>query len=302
MLRTRPVSWLAIFLLAVLLNSYVNLGPRRRLESLPSSELTALYKADGRQHVSRDYRLSYVHIPKTGGSTVEYSSLFHEKRRYGGLRPSSHYSVRQLRKSAPNFTVATHVRNPCDRFVSAFRYVRYDKRSKGLRPYVDKFGLSNLTSVTELVEWLDETPERWRKLKRQIVHFRDMLSWVLNDDETFGVDVVMCQENWNEGVKRLLEQLDSSSIPKDLYDRRLASRNHQGCRDLPVSVQDRIFDVYALDSCVFGYGRFGLDEFAIPERVDPTGCIGAQFNQTWFTERYRFCRTKLNTTIENLLL
>ena len=297
-----------------------------------SDDLKALYKADGFHHISRDYGLMYVHIPKTGGSTVEYSSVFEEKRTLGGTVPRSHHSVRKLRQSPSlqpdDYTVATHIRDPCERFVSAFHYVRFDNRSVGFRPEIELFGLFNHTSIESAVSWLDET-DQWAKLKRRIFHFKDMLNWVLledpvSGDHSFGVDVVMCQDQWTEGVHRLFDQLGIQAVPDDLFERKLAATDvsisngstqqerqqmtarskNKKCQSLPRETRVKIFDAYAMDSCVFGYGRYGVGKFAIEGRDNTvTGqqrCIGSQFDREWFTKRYHFCRETLKKDVGEL--
>jgi Sulfotransferase family len=295
------VAFYTIIFLAVLVsfNFYGhNDEDARRLEI----EQRQLYVADGRKHIARNFKLSYVHIPKTGGSTIEDSSLFDHKRRLG-LSPRSHFSVRALKNASQTegFVVATHIRDPCERFVSAFLYVRYDERSMGMRNYAQEFGIFDSGTAEEFVDWLDET-KKWDALKRGVLsHFRPMVLWMIEEDAaSFGVDLVMCQEDWEEGIKRLLDKLQADPISTKLFAHKRVNWEHKKtCNDLEPRYSAKILEQYALDACLFGYGRFGQGVYAIEGR-NATKCIGAQFDRNWFTERLSFCKVSLGMTLTSV--
>lgn len=84
--------------------------------------------------ISREHGLCFIHIPKTGGSSIE-SALGMKRpgcfwnpadRSRHGVTPQ-HWTLAQLRAEIPDlprFTLFTMVRNPFDRLVSEYHHVR----------------------------------------------------------------------------------------------------------------------------------------------------------------------------------
>lgn len=253
-----------------------------------------LYTQDQRLHIARNHKFTYVHIPKTGGTTVEDSSLFDHKRHLG-MAPRSHHTVRALSNASKTdgFLVATHIRNPCDRFMSAFLYLRYDQRSEGWRQRCQDFGMYGVDSTEQFVSWLDKS-QSWDALKSAFPHFAPLTHWLVHQDGSFGADVVMCQEEWEEGVERLVDSLNLNFMPQNLlFKKRKNGAHTKSCSDLEPAVVDRIQDEFAMDACLFGYDKYGRDEWAIEGRNE-TQCIGTQFGRTWFSQRLRFCKERLS--------
>lgn len=262
-----------------------------------------LYQDDGNHQISRAHGFVYVHIPKTGGSTIEYSSLFDEKREHG-VAPRSHHSIRALlpphqlmERKLNNFISVTHIRHPCERFLSAYYYIMFDKRSKGIRPGVEAFGMWNISNIQDFIDYLDNGGiMRWNQLKIQIVHFRPMVSWLLMEDFSFGIDLVLCQDDWNEGVERLVHSL-KLDVSEDLFKARNVNANHPTCDSLQEHHKQSIMQEYALDGCLFGYNNnnqiYGKINNTTLGVMNTSICIGKHHDRNWFTERYHFCKEVL---------
>lgn len=84
--------------------------------------------------ISHELQLCFIHIPKTGGSSIE-SALGMKRRECfwdpadlsrHGVTPQ-HWTLARLRRHAPDlrrFTIFTMVRNPFDRLVSEYHHLR----------------------------------------------------------------------------------------------------------------------------------------------------------------------------------
>jgi hypothetical protein len=255
-----------------------------------------LYASDNRKQIARNWKLAYVHIPKTGGTTMEDSSLFDRKRKLG-MAPRSHFSIRALKNTSnvENFLFATHIRHPCERFVSAFLYLRYDSRAKAMRDLARQYGVFDFLTVEDFIDWIDER-QYWSSLllSGSLFHFRPMYYWILDDcSESFGIDIVMCQDHWKDGIHNLAQFLKMKPIPKNLFAKKRVNIFHNSsCVEMASKYSQRILEKYSLDACLFGYEEFGEGKFEIPG-WNKSKCIGSEFDKAWFTDRLHFCKDSL---------
>lgn len=261
--------------------SYSNVStpkPYRRL----SDDLNQLYATDW-GCVSRKHNLIYVHNPKTGGTTIEKSPLFDDVRFYlrKGIRPGTggHSDIGSMmidaeERGIAHFTTAAHVRHPCERFISAFRYLTSDKCNSGDKLWRDK-NIGDMT-IDEFVE-LAET-QNWKPLKE--THFMRQYPFVI-DKGIFSVDHILCQEQWEEGISRLYESIGLRDTKK--YGETKLHNSHETCADLKPSTRQALERFYAVDYCLFGY----------PSLLDETQgqCVGSIFSKEDFQAKYDECRS-----------
>ena len=266
--------------------------------------------------ISRDNKLVYVHIPKTGGSTVEDSEMFDTDRLYEdeNLRGpiGGHYTIYEMMQNSEvrgisDFDTATTIRHPCERFVSAFRYVTGDKCNEGDQRLAAAH-IGNRT-LDEFVELMEE--EGWQ---RRMVHLDKMYTFLVDDDGNFGVDEVLCMEQWKEGVQRLFrthlrkegqdeergllavlrthlrrkgqEEEINLLVMKHLEGGHRLSNQHETCADLKPETRAALERHYAMDYCLFEYQ-------SLPENNGEGVCIGIGKNKAWFTAKFQECKTKL---------
>lgn len=274
-----------------------------------SLALEEAYQLDsGKQlymQISRLNKLVYVHIPKAGGTTIESSSLFQDHRFYTGRPASSHHTITSMMQNASerrllDFVTATTIRHPGLRFASAFYYLKYDPiASKADDPtflrHTTRFKMDQVDSIEAFVTMLDDTKDMWEDLLNTFPHFQPMTSWVLFEkpsNREFGVDVVMCQEQWNEGLDRLSRALHRE-LPEDLFDRAQNSNQYVQVESiwnsLPQHTRNSVMKAYALDVCLFGY-----DDVYRPKGMTEDMCIGSVRTRHDFTEQYQWCRQELN--------
>ena len=197
---------------------------------------------------SRKNSLIYVHVPKTGGSTIEHSSLFLDARRYH--TPWGHHSIEKMTKDADergisNFVKAAHIRHPCDRFVSAFAYLKSDLCNPGDKKWANEF--IGKKSIDEFVVETENNPDLLRT-----AHFRSQWVWLFYRDGTFGIDAVLCQETWDESLDMLSRQFNIS-VPRELYFEHKLLNRHSMCGDLLPETRETIKRIYQMDYCIFGY-------------------------------------------------
>lgn len=241
--------------------------------------------------ISRAHKLVYVHIPKTGGSTIINSEIFFDtdllymfKKR--AHPKSGHHPIWSLMSNAKergidNYETATTIRNPCERFISAFRYVTSSKCNSNDIIWKEK--LIGDRNIDEYVQHLEET--NWSHM---MVHFRKQYSFLMYNEREFGVDHVLCQEHWNEGIERLGEAV--VGIQKRGMDRLFASHmlsnKHETCADLKQETREAIERHYAMDYCLFDYSSLPTDD-------GDDFCVGTGKDKESFTARFETCKEKL---------
>jgi len=231
---------------------------------------------------SRENKLIYVHIPKTGGSTIEQSTLFSDAR-----LPRSHYTIGQMMRNAKerdiaHFETAATIRHPCERFISAFRYSISEKnRPQSQRDKaMEQIGERN---IDEYVEYLEKN--NWKEKKVLILMRSTMTGWLIDGEhDSFGVDTILCQEQWNEGIERLLNKIGITKNVTSLYQHKNQVSHHETCADLQPETRAALERYYAMDYCLFGYN-------SLPDH-DNEQCIGTEHNKTTMTLRYRECQIK----------
>jgi|EP00979_Chaetoceros_neogracilis_P017177 hypothetical protein len=254
--------------------------------------------------ISRENKLVYVHIPKTGGSTVERSELFTTEQEYAnaGYRSpiGGHYRIDEMMhdsdsRGISDFVTATTIRHPCERFISAFRYVTGDKCNEGDTIAAEKL-IGNRT-LHDFVEYMEE--EGW---PHTMVHFMKMYPFLIHDDHmTFGVDNVLCQAQWEEGAQRLetaigatsnrirtlrrMEEEMVLSTMSHLEDDHKLANKHETCADLEPETRKALESHYAMDYCLFG--------FATLPKGGEDSCVGTGKDKNWFTVKYQECRRLL---------
>lgn len=245
-----------------------------------SQHLENLYKSDEMMQVSRKNKLVYVHVPKTGGSSIEKSMIFDD----APTKKAGHYAINRMMKDADereisNFVRTAHIRHPCSRFVSAFKYY-----TSGLKNYLGKKQMTERfignKTIDELAMHMDLHPEGERISKVQ--HFRPMHFWLFYPNGTFGLDTVLCQETWNDSLDRLGNLLEKP-IPKEVYSRHDLSNPHEACEELSPETQAAIRHMYRLDYCIFAYS----DQ---PTQACPQG----EVTPMQYTRRYKECHRKLS--------
>ena len=233
----------------------------------------SLYETDGTMSISRNNRLIYVHTPKTGGSSIENSFLFDDARQFhavGGHFNVEHMTLNAQERGIEDFVRAAHIRHPCSRFISAYAYLKSDLCNPGDRRWAAEH-IGNL-SLDDFILKLEREPALTGK-----AHLRPLHHWLFYSDGTFGLDVALCQETWNQSLDALGHYI-GTNIPVKLYSTATLQNAHNSCAELKPETREAIERVYAMDYCIFGFAS------------QPSGkCQQMKEKPELFTERYASC-------------
>ena len=129
-------------------------------------------------------------------------------------------------------------------------------------------------SIDEFVLELEKNPELLQKN-----HFTPMWRWVFMPEGTFGIDVAMCQETWDESLDRLANGFNVP-VPNELHSSHKLKNQHSKCEDLQPATKAAIERIYQIDYCIFGYD-------SLPQPICPHLDVAPEE----FTERYGICTT-----------
>lgn len=280
-----------VLLLIVLraFNVFFVAGSSQLIRALQSAEDNEIARNDI-GCVSRKNKLVYVHIPKTGGSTFEHSELFADAQDLAkqGVRHGvgGHHAIWSMmfdeeERGLTDFETAATVRHPCERFISAFRFVTSELCSRN-EQLLAKTIIGEKT-IDEYVAYMEEN--EWNK--RMFIHFYEQHPFIMDEYlEEVQVDNILCEEQWNEGIERLESKIGISSVLPKLNNHEKQIK-HETCADLQPETRSAIERYYAMDYCLFEYQ-------SLPEKEGT--CVGTNNNKETMTLKYKSCLEKLENT------
>lgn len=169
--------------------------------------------------IDHEHKFIFIHIPKTGGTSVETFFMPSIKDRiknvYGSspLQPDNqaHLKFYHLQIQYPHLNFDEYfkfavVRNPWDRVVSNFFHTKRKQR-KDLRKFLG-FGMSKDFTFNEFVEKIQH-------LKKQHPHYDEQWSFLIDKQEKFNMDYIARMENLENDFMKICKKLKiaDSKIP-----------------------------------------------------------------------------------------
>jgi chondroitin 4-sulfotransferase 11 len=218
--------------------------------------------------INPQYRCIFIHIPKTGGKSVQ---------RFFGTNWQDHKDISRYAEELTPQTFTSYykfaiVRNPWDRLVSDYNYQKMKKGSQASHGLLIHDERGNKRSFSK---WLEAVlsdpfccePTEWGARVSQGIHrWSPQVDWICISGK-IAVDRVLRMENLQEGFAELRCALG-------LPSREMPCRNWRWHRHYSYyyneSTRRLVEKYYAKDIETFGY-RFGFPsgilQWAVPERL-----------------------------------
>jgi len=161
--------------------------------------------------ISHKHKFIFIHIPKTGGTSVETFFIPSERDRikniYGKtpLQPDNeahlkfhHLQIQYPRLNFDEYFKFAVVRNPWDRVLSSFFHSKRKLR-KDLREFLG-FGMSKDFTFNEFVE-------RIQHLEKQHPHYDEQWSFLVDKQGKFCMDYIARTENLENDFMKICQKL-----------------------------------------------------------------------------------------------
>tara|TARA_R110000824_G_scaffold217727_1_gene404193 strand:- start:74 stop:748 length:675 start_codon:yes stop_codon:yes gene_type:complete len=163
-------------------------------------------------------KLIFLHIPKTGGTSVEYSL-----QRAFGTGKERHYNIRQMQGVLKNenieeYKIFTVIRNPFDRIISTWRWWVYHSDGYSTRPFLNH----KQTPITSFKDYLLMIKDYFdgdadllggnavvdkEKAPLTITHVEKLDWWLTKNDRTLVKCDFLKFENLNQEWKKIKKEL-----------------------------------------------------------------------------------------------
>lgn len=125
------------------------------------------------------YRCIFIHIPKTGGLSIKNTMYENKKTGIGHRRISDYHDADiELFNSYFKFSV---VRNPWDRFVSSYFYLKSGGRNQSDKEWAKQY-LEKYENIKDFIHDLSSSEEK-RKKVMNFIHFIPQYQFICIDDQ-----------------------------------------------------------------------------------------------------------------------
>ena len=190
-----------------------------------------------------DSKTLFVHIPKTAGIAIGHAVY---GRHTGNHTTFAEYQLAFSKSECASFFSFTFVRNPWDRLLSAYTFMKAGGRNDGDRAWSEKH-LSSFLSFNEFVQkWV--THDNVHKG----IHFKPQFEFItLPGSDQIRVDFVGRYEQLQEDWENLSRHLKTKGELKPINQTAGKTRDY---RDMyTTETKEIVANVYAKDIALFGY-------------------------------------------------
>lgn len=189
-----------------------------------------------------EHRTIFVHIPKCAGVSV-CMSLFGSLA--GGHTDVRTYEIVFSPGDFRRYFKFTIVRNPWDRLLSAFQFLKNEGMNEDDRRWAAEH-LSGYDDFESFVlGWL--SPENIRRG----IHFRPQRDFITDHRDRIPLDYIGYFENLESDFTQIATRLGVTAALPRLNETR--SRTHDYCSSYSDAMRNKVADVYAADITALGY-------------------------------------------------
>jgi chondroitin 4-sulfotransferase 11 len=179
----------------------------------------------------------FIHIPKTGGMSIRKTKLF-ERCKYFGHKP-----ITQIKNHKSDYKYSFAVtRNPYDRVVSAFHYLKNGGQQVTLDLRMQR-KLEKYTSFQEFVKDLH--------LFIDDVHFKPQYTFVCDKDDRILVDYILENKTLDRDVVKLYKK---EGVPVENTPKVNTSKHDDYSKYYDdVNTKKTVYQIYKKDFDLFNY-------------------------------------------------
>ena len=185
----------------------------------------------------------FIHIPKCGGSSMfssRYTIFGHDLRQ----KNFKYFKDSEWIKRKAQFTF-TFVRNPWDRLVSSYFYLKNGGNCEG-----DKIDFKNFFMHYSNFE---DMLLNWNDIFYNQIHFKPQWEWICDDDENIIVDYVGRFENLQQDFDIICDKI---RIPQQQLPHKNKSKHKHYTEYYDDETRQTVKERYTRDIEHFGY-KFG---------------------------------------------
>lgn len=155
--------------------------------------------------INHEKRLIFIHIPKTAGTSI-YKSLGVKNSSFNN-KFEAHKSIechkKQYKEYWDSYLKFTVVRDPIDRFISAYKYMRmkenfwHSQINPNKHPIHEHCKICNSLNINQYISYLYETPKNHSGTTLPQIFF------IVNKYKKIEVDYIAKYENLTNDLKKL---------------------------------------------------------------------------------------------------